>query len=53
MVFFCRRVRLSDGRDPIVADCPECTTPESSGKISIQLANELHDGRFKVIRICN
>ena len=41
-------MRLSDGRDPIVADCPECTKPESSGRISVDIANALHDGRYKV-----
>ena len=41
-------MRLSDGRDPIVADCPECTSPEKSGQVSVELANELHDGRYQV-----
>ena len=42
------RVRLSNGREDIVADCAECTTPESSGRISTEIMDALHNGRNKV-----
>ena len=42
------RVRLNNGREDIVADCAECTTPESSGRISTEIMDALHNGRDKV-----
>ena len=41
-------MRLSDGREPIVADCLKCMTPESSAKVGVELADALHDGRYQV-----
>ena len=44
------RVTMNNGRQNIVADCAECTTPESSGRISTENMDALHNGRDKVRR---
>ena len=44
------RVTMNNGRQNIVADCAECTTPESSGRISTEIMDALHNGRDKVRR---
>ena len=40
-------MKLSDGRT-ITADCKACTTPVSSGEVSVKLADAIHAGRHKV-----
>ena len=42
---------MADGSDSIVADCEACTKPLASGKISTEIAEELHNGRDKVIKL--